>query len=161
MVLTLLCVELIQTMTLLNATIDLVICSSPRQVSKNSSRDTTPSPFRSILWKEWKTVSKNDFLFILYWKQTRISWCSMVRSVRSSGSTGWDKKEEPCINHFLSHFETYARKSKSRHRIERSNIENVFKVLFASVNLNWRQKFSFFSEKNWDLIVKFSDVWFS
>ena len=49
--------------------------------------------------------------------------------------------------HFLSHFEIYARKSKSRHWIERSNIENVFEVLFASVNLGWRQKLSFFSEK--------------
>ena len=49
--------------------------------------------------------------------------------------------------HFLSHFEIYARKSKSRHRIERSNIENVFEVLFACVKFDWRQKFSFFSEK--------------
>ena len=49
--------------------------------------------------------------------------------------------------HFLSHFEIYARKSKSRPRIERSNIENVFEVLFACVNLDWRWKFSYFSEK--------------
>ena len=48
--------------------------------------------------------------------------------------------------HFLSNFEIYALISKSRHMIERSNIENVFEVLFACVNLDWRQKF-FFSLK--------------
>ena len=147
MVLTLLCVELIQTMTLLNATIDLVICSSPRQVSKNSSRDTTPSPFRSILWKEWKTVSKNDFLFILYWKQTRISWCSMVRSVRSSGSTGWDKKEEPCILPLFVSLWNIRSEIKIKAQDWKILYRKLFEVLFACVNLPWRQKISFFSEK--------------
>ena len=33
--------------------------------------------------------------------------------------------------HFLSHFETYARKSKSRHKIERYNKGNIF-VLFGT-----------------------------
>ena len=59
-------------------------------------------------------------------KQSRV-WQTAYHSVR--------------FHHFLSHFEIYAGKSKSRHRIERSNIENVFEVLFACVNLDWRQKF--------------------
>ena len=65
----------------------------------------------------------------------------------------------PCpvrFYHFLSRFEIYARKSKSRHRIERSNIENVFEVLFACVNFDWRHKFSFwvtyitFETQSWE-----------
>ena len=36
-------------MTLLNSTMALVMFSSPKHVSKNSSCETTPSPLRSIL----------------------------------------------------------------------------------------------------------------
>ena len=86
-----------------------------------------------------------------YWMDSQNACLDVMKSKNQSKCI--DRTHSVRFYHFLSHFEI-TRKSKSRHRIERSNIENVYEVLFACVNLDLRQKFSFFFWINWNLIVK-------